>query len=200
MFYFNFGCIVSLLTLEFTKSGMKFTIPPVRDLTTRPIWVGYGLLLAIEIFHAIPLLKEYNRSWEYLDWKGYRRFPMTTPLILAWGFLSQMVGVFALCGSALIRPNIWNLNLPPIIKRIGEVIASIYEHFGANVLLYLTVSNFVIHGFFHIDWRKFFSKVRKTDAQPVFTNFQWELMVVVVAIAQILLVRLLVYLVRSSRK
>jgi len=200
MFFFNFGCIVSLITLEYGKSNKKFSLPSPKEFITSPVWMGYVVLFAVEIYFAVPLLQQYNKSWEYLNWNGYRRFPMTTPLILAWGLLSQLVGFIALTGSASLRPYIWNVNYPAIIRRVGEIIASVYEHFGANVLLYLTVSNIVIHGFFHVDWRKYFAQQRKTDAQAMFTNFQWELMVIAVAVGEILLVRLFVYLVRSSRK
>ena len=191
MFFFNFGCIVSLVTLEYAQ---KFSIPTVREIIKSPTWLGFIALFLVELYFAIPLFGEYNRSWEYLNWNGYRRFPMTAPLILGWGFMSQSVGILALTMTAF-----WNkVNSANFVSRIGKSIISILEHFGANVLLYLTISNLVIHGFFHVDWTRFFKPDKKKES--MYSNFQWELMVIAVAVGQILLTRFLVYLVRSSRK
>lgn len=195
MFFFNFGCIVSLLTLEHSKSSSTISMPKLRDMISNPNWFGFFALLAIELYFALPVFSQYNRSWEYFNWNGYRRFPMTTPLILAWGFMSQCVGIFALTISRL-----WAFRSPNnVISKIGKTIISILEHFGANVLLYLTISNFVIHGFFHVDWTKYFRSADKKK-DPMYSNFQWELMVLAVALGEILLIRFLVYLVRSGRK
>ena len=191
MFFFNFGCIVSLVTLEYAR---QFQMPTVRDVIKSPTWLGFIVLFLIELYFAIPLFGEYNRSWEYLNWNGYRRFPMTAPLILGWGFMSQSVGILSLTMTAF-----WNkMNSNNLVSRIGKSVISILEHFGANVLLYLTISNLVIHGFFHVDWTRFFKPDKKKES--MYSNFQWELMVIGVAVGQILLTRFLVYLVRSSRK
>ncbi len=199
MFFFNFGCIVSLLTLEYSRSADRaFSLPTVREVIKSPTWLGFLALFLLELYFAYPLFGQYNRSWEYLNWNGYRRFPMTAPLILGWGFMSQSVGIFALTITSLCNKVSGSSSM---ITRAGKTIISVLEHFGANVLLYLTISNIVIHGFFHVDWTRYFkpSSDKKKDSS-LYTNFQWELMVVVVAIGQILLTRLIVYLIRTSRK
>ena len=195
MFFFNFGCIVSLVTLEYSKSANNFSIPTIREAVSSPTWLGFIALFLVELYYAAPLFGEYNRSWEYLNWNGYRRFPMTTPLILGWGFMSQSVGIVSLTMTALFAKTKSTSN---ILSKIGQTVISVLEHFGANVLLYLTISNLVIHAFFHVDWTRFFKPDKKKES--MYTNFQWELMVVAVAVGQILLTRFLIYLVRSSRK
>ncbi len=196
MFYFNFGCIVSFLTLEHSQSGAK----PVSLLqkVSKPHWIGYAVLVSMELWFAVPLLKEYNRSWEYLDWEGYRRFPMTAPLTLAWGFLSQSVGLFALGLTRLAR-----LHLPSLVSRTLHAVCHTLEHFGANVLLYLTCSNIIIHGLFQVDWKQFqlgrkTTKSRKSDL--AYSIAEWEWVVVAAAVGQILFVQLISYMIRSSRK
>lgn len=206
MFYFNFGCIVSMLTLEHSKSGAKPSVS-MRDILTKPHWIAYGVLLAIELYYALPIFQEYNRSWEYLNWEGYRRFPMTAPLTLAWGFMSQSVGVLALVLTAIVRPQVLKLSssIQHVFRNTIGVACKVLEHFGANVLLYLTVSNIVIHAFFNIDWRRFqiangksAGKGKNTDL--AYSIRQWEYVVVAAAIGQILFVQLLSYMIRSSRK
>jgi hypothetical protein len=205
MFYFNFGCIVSLLTLEFSRSGANF--PGRKAMLRQPHWIAYIVLLNVELWFAVPLLQNYNTSWEYLNWEGYRRFPQTMPLILAWGFLSQCVGFLALFATALLRPRIMELSkkLPELFKKLVSMKCAILEHFGANVLLYLTVSNFVLHGFFHVNWREFQlidgkKKAKNSRSDIAFTIRSWEYIVLAAAVGQILFVQLLSYLVRSSRK
>jgi len=203
MFYFNLGCIVSMLTLEFSAQGAIFKSSVIHTLR-QPHWIAYSALFAIELYFAIPVFGNYNSSWEYLDWKGYRRFPMTAPLILAWGFMSQCVGMFALLITALVRPALWSF-----AEKINKGIIGwwlglkchILEHFGANVLLYLTVSNFAIHGLFQVNWDQFQGpNARTKKPQHIMSLPVWEWVVVGAAIAQILFVQLLSYLVRSSRK
>jgi len=199
MFFFNFGCIVSLLTLEYSRSSADraISLPSVREIFKSPTWLGFIALFLVELYFAIPVFGHYNRSWEYLNWNGYRRFPMTTPLILAWGFMSQCVGIFSLTFTGVMNKLNGTTN---VFTRVGKSIISVLEHFGANVLLYLTISNIVIHGFFHVDWTRYFKPSDKKKEPSMYTNFQWELMVVAVAIGQILLTRLIVYLIRTSRK
>lgn len=204
MFYFNFGCIASLLTLEFSKAGAVFR--PFRQLFRDPVWIAFGVLLLVELFYAIPVFREYSRSWEYLNWNGYRRFPMSAPLILAWGFMSQFVGLVALFMTALLRPRILSVahQMPSVLSKLLGVKCRVLEHFGANVLLYLTISNFVIHAFFHVDWRQFREvpgkEAHKSIADKTFSNRAWEWIVVAAALGQILFVQLVIYLVNSSRK
>lgn len=195
MFYFNFGCIVSMLTLEFSREGAIFKT--LRETVVQPHWVAFSVLFAVELYFAIPVIQNYNTSWEYFDWNGYRRFPMTAPLILAWGFLSQCVGITALFLTAFVQPHIWSAATIPWLRPVCRVL----EHFGANVLLYLTVSNFVIHGLFQIDWEQFQGSSRSSKKpQHVMSLQAWEWIVVGAAIGQILFVQLLSYMVKSSRK
>jgi mannose/fructose/N-acetylgalactosamine-specific phosphotransferase system component IIC len=205
MFYFNFGCIVSLLMLEHSRSGAKY--PSLKDVLTKSHWIAFAILYSIEFWYAVPVFQQYNRSWEYFNWEGYRRFPMSAPLTLAWGFMSQSVGILALTMTALLRPRISKLaeSIPRWLHQILSMKCKILEHFGANVLLFLTVSNIVIHGFFNVDWRQFqlrgetkSSKSRKSE--QAYSIAEWEWVVLAAAVGQILFVELLRYLVRSSRK
>ncbi len=204
MFYFNFGSIVSMLTLEHSRAGAK----PLRlvEHLKKPHWIAYAVLASVELWYAVPVFGQYNKSWEYFNWEGYRRFPMSARLTLAWGFMSQSVGVFALVMTSLLRPRINVLAswIPGIFRKGLAVICSTLEHFGANVLLYLTVSNIVIHAFFNVDWRRY----QLTGGKPGknknielgYSLRQWEFVVVAAAIGQILFVQLLSYMIRSSRK
>ena len=204
MFYFNLGCIVSMLTLEFSKSGAQ--LRPWRKMLRDPMWIAFGLLFVVELVYAIPVFGQYNRSWEYLNWKGYRRFPMSAPLILGWGFMSQSVGIFALCLTALVRPSVCRFaaRLPSFANKLVAMKCRVLEHFGANVLLYLTLSNFVIHAFFHVNWREYREvpgkEVHESLADLTFSNRAWEWIVVAAAVGEILFVQLIIYLVQSSRK
>ena len=206
MFYFNFGCIVSLLSLEFSKSGAALT--SLASKLKEPHWIAFSALFAVELYYAVPLFQNYNSSWEYLNWNGYRRFPMTTPLVLGWGFMSQSIGLLALAMTAAVRPQVSSLadKIPALMRKWTSIKCAILEQFGANVLLYLTVSNFVIHGFFHVDWREFQQKDASAKGgkgrttEKMYTIRSWEYIVVAAAIGQILFVQLLSYLVRSSRK
>lgn len=203
MFYFNLGCIVSMLTLEFSKAGA--VCRSIRETLMQPHWIAYGALFAIEIFFAIPVLMNYNTSWEYYDLDGYRRFPMTAPLILAWGFLSQSVGIGALLITAFARSHTGGKVKETLRgSLLLQVVCSVLEHFGANVLLYLTVSNFVIHGLFQVNWEQFQanegSYTRTKKPQHIMSLGVWEWVVVAAAIGQILFVQLLSYLIKSSRK
>lgn len=205
MFYFNFGCVVSLLMLEHSRSGAKF--PSLKNVLTKPHWIAFAILYSIELWYAVPVFQQYNRSWEYFNWEGYRRFPMTAPLTLAWGFMSQSVGILALSMTALLRPRITKIadSVPRWFNRILSLKCKVLEHFGANVLLFLTVSNIVIHAFFNVDWRQYqFRDARKTGKSKksdlAYSIAEWEWVVLGGALGQILFVELLRYLVRSSRK
>jgi hypothetical protein len=201
MFYFNFGCIVSLLTLEFSRSGAVFT--SLASSLKRPHWILFFILYAIEFYYALPVFMEYNTSWEYFNWNGYRRFPMTAPLVLAWGFMSQTVGLFALGITSLLRPKILAVagKLPGIATMIISFICSWLEQFGANVLLYLVVSNITIHGFFNGEWRRFQKNPTSKSAKSHQIEIaSWEWIVVAVAAGEIALTQLIIYLVKSSRK
>ena len=201
MFYFNFGCIVSLLTLEFSRSGAVFT--SVANTLKQPHWQLFFILYVVEFYYALPVFREYHRSWEYFNWNGYRRFPMTAPLVLAWGFMSQTVGLFALTLTALMRPRICYLagKIPEIMKKALSYKCSLLEQFGANVLLYLVVSNITIHGFFNGEWRRY----QKTENSKSAKSHQisiasWEWIVIAVAAGEIALTQLIIYLAKSSRK
>jgi hypothetical protein len=63
MFFFNFGCIVSLITLEFAKSGRKFTLPSLKELVTSPVWMGYAALLSVEeaVTEAVQVSINFNQ-------------------------------------------------------------------------------------------------------------------------------------------
>ena len=205
MFYFNFGAIVSMLTLEHSKSGAK-PLPLVERLR-RPDWLAYIVLLSVELYLAIPVFQQYNQSWEYFNWEGYRRFPMTAKLTLAWGFMSQSVGLFALALTSLVRPHILSLasRIPSMVQKPIRVVCKVLEHFGANVLLYLTVSNIVIHAFFNNDWRRYQLTGANKEGKGKNMNLayslrEWEYVVIAAAIGQILFVQLLSYMIKSSRK
>lgn len=204
MFFFNFGCIVSQVLLEWVRDSKKASstsipIPSLWSIMHSPLGMGYALLLTGEIFYGVQMLGMYNRSWEYINYQGFRRFPMSTKVILAWGFFSQLVWALAVAGVAFLRADIWGLGLrilPTWLIRIGQFKLSMLEQFGANVLLYLVISNITIQGLFHVDWVEHFGH----SATAGFTTRQWEIMVVAVASGQILLVQLIRYLVTSSRK
>jgi hypothetical protein len=205
MFYFNFGCIVSMLTLEHSHAGAKPS--SLKEKIMKPEWIALAVLVSIELWYAIPVFNEYNRSWEYFNWEGYRRFPMTAPLTLAWGFMSQSVGITALILTALVRPRISAIanHIPDVLRKIIRTVCNILEHFGANVLLHLTVSNIVIHAFFNIDWRRYQVANGKNpgkgkNAELAYSVREWEYVVLAAAAAQILFVQLLTYMIRSSRK
>ena len=182
MFFFNLGCIVSMYVSEY-RTG------PSLQMLRKPHWVAFLTFFAIEFAYALPLLHEYNSPWEYLNWNGYRRFPMTAPLMLAWGFLSQSVAIGALCLTYCERK----------LKFLRPIV-SMLEHFGANVLLYLTVSNFVINSIFHVEWEQYQESAKQPVGGKVLSIRTWEFIVLAAAVGQILLVLLLRYMIQTSRK
>ena len=202
MFFFNLGCILSMYTLEFAKSGMKVSSISLSSALRQPHWLAFAVLVGVEVYFVIPLLGAYNSSWEYLNWNGYRRFPMSTPLILAWGFLSQSVAVFALVLTAIARGDICKIcsKAPSFARDFARIACSVLEHFGANVLLYLTISNFTINSLFHVEWGQFQESPKRPVGGDVLSLRTWEWIVLGAAVGQILLVQLIRYLILSGRK
>lgn len=203
MFFFNVGCIVSQLLLELVGKSRKIVLPSLKSMILTPLGIGFIALLAAELYYGYNMLKMYNKPWEYLNLNGYRRFPMSAPVILAWASFSQFVWFMALVGVAMVKSEIWGVlaaKCPKWMNRVASVKISILSQFGANVLLYLLISNITIHGMFHVDWKQHLQNPKKPESPDGYTVRQWELVVLAVAAGQILLVQLVRYLVSSARK
>ena len=173
MFFFNLGAIASETVTSYIKNRR---IP-------RLVTFFFSTLLFIECLFAVPLIRRADLEWEYMDWEGYRRFPMSPKLTLGWAFLSFS----ALCLSALIVK----------VKRWLKPICDTLEHMGANVLLYLFISNLTINGFFHNRWS---FKNAKGIRNPNNSDKAWEYITVAVAVGEIIATRFIIYLARSGRK
>jgi len=168
MFFFNFGAIVSETVSGYIRTK---TIP-------RPVVFFFSTLVALEGLMAVPLLLNLEREWEYFDWNGYHRFPMSPKLTLGWAFMS--LGALMLA-TLIVRLKAWI-----------RVVCDFLEHLGANVLLYLLVSNLVINGFFHNRW--VFSK------RKIYSDREWEYVTILAAIGQIVTTRFIIYLAKSGRR
>ena len=188
MFYFNWGAVASEILRDWVNGGLTLS-------TKRMYSATFAALLAIEIYCCIPLFKNWGKSWEYLNWEGYMRFPMSPKLVLAWGFLTfsalSLAVILVYLRSILI--NRFALIRVPINWLVAQL-----EHMGANVLLYLLISNLTINGFFANNWTK---KVKVPDLRnPGYSNRTWEWLTVTTGLSTIVLVRFVIYLVRSGRK
>ncbi|KAF4669630.1 hypothetical protein FOZ61_003557 [Perkinsus olseni] len=227
MFFFNFGCIVSQLLLECSEGfprasdtlrrshlpssqalndlseastpsqldGESGLPEPATSGTYRqdnflPHLAAFVLLLLVELVYLTPLAKNPQVTWEYLDWNGYVRFPMNYKVILAWGVLSHSVLIFSMIVVAFMKD----------VPAASHVI-DFLEHCGANVLLYLVINSFIIHGIFHNHW---VASGRAEDEEApdssVYSNFTWEMIVLAFAAGTIGATKFIHYLARSGRK
>jgi hypothetical protein len=173
MFFFNFGAILSETVSAFIK---KRSVP-------RLVIAFFSALLFIEALAATPLLLNFDLEWEFFDWNGYRRYPMSPKLVLGWAFISF--------GALLIATCIVTL------KRWLRPICEFLEHLGANVLLYMLISNLTINGFFHNSW---FHRNSKGNRAFDYSNRQWEWITIFSGIGQILITRFVIYLAKSGRR
>ena len=199
MFFFNLGCIASMVLLEFSltlpsrnqpvhHAGDSSTEAGDEEHESFPMKAYGGFfasLVLVEFVFALPLLINSNEPWENYDRLlptlfgsfHYHRFPIYWPLVLGWAFLSFI----ALITGALI----WYTFKP---------LAKLIEGFGANVLLYFLINVIIIQGFFNDSWRK----ARKS--QDPDTRKQWELTTVTVSLGTMATTMLVMYLARSARK
>ena len=189
MFFFNFGCILSFISLEISKwlssgnesvdeastSGSDTAEPRQRKFNWLPYTLFFSALISLEVYYAIPLFIHSNEPWEDYNARGYQRFPLNFRLALGWAFMSLLAGVCAVVATFCVPP-----------------LASLLEIFGANVLLYLTTNVIIIHGFFHEKWH--------ADILDENDRKAWELKVVGVSVFTICATSLLAYLAKSSRK
>ena len=173
MFFFNLGAIASETVTYYIKHR---TLP-------RLITFLFSTLIFIEMMFALPLIRRADLEWEYMDWEGYRRFPMSPQLTLGWAFLSFS----ALCLAAVIVR----------LQRWLRPICSTLEHMGANVLLYLLISNLTINGFFHNRWS---FRNAKGVRNPNYSDRVWEYITVAVAVGEIMATRFIIHLAKSGRK
>jgi hypothetical protein len=174
MFFFNLGSIVASMVQS----------PKGRFSASWKTTAFFVALLIPCIYHLFFVL-QLNKSWEYLDFQGYRRFPLSAPLALAWAALS--FSALTIAGLLVATQTVWT----------GWLVRGI-EHLGANVLLYLVVNNLFILANYRGSWLG--AKGNNTPRSPGYSNFTWELITVAFALLSIALTKLIIFLATKGRK
>jgi hypothetical protein len=144
-------------------------------------YFGAWLIPCVVFFYE--LIQIPNRSWEYINYAGFRRFPMTLPIALAWVVLD-------LCAWALayILGYVKHKKFP--FSDILTIPIKFFEHLGSNVLLYFVINNMFINGMHGKNWLKIYRK----------TNLEWELSVIAYASLSIAATMFAIYISRTGRK
>jgi len=134
--HFNAGVLAAMLVRRWTTPGI-----PVLSSRRPRLTELLGLVLgagAVSTCFGMLLLTYREMDWSILDAGMFRRFPASIPWLLA----GLSYGLMLLVAAVLVLPAKGALGGP---WTVGGAVASTamayFEHLGANVLLYLTVSN-----------------------------------------------------------
>lgn len=191
-------------------------------------------VIGIEVYYFLPLMTVFWNSWEYLEWNGYKRFPQSYAVMFGWGLMTKMWLAFSLllvsvtsknsalgewlvskcdvtAASSLSAPRRVSVLILRSVCFIFKRVKAVLEHLGANVVLYLMISNLINDGFYHNSWHEVphtkpvpnVSGMRleiELARNPRYTPAQWEIVVGCVVLFELITTRFIMFVVRSSRK
>jgi len=179
LFNFNFGVLAAMFIRRWTSPGLPFLSerrPRLTELvglvvSTAAVSCGFGLLL----------ITYWQADFSMLNYGVFRRFPPNIP----WLFGCMSFGIlFLVCTTAV------GAELESSRDGWGAWPLAFFEHLGANVLVYLTLSNII---FFSVP-----SPMLPGSGAPMRPPSPWDPFFN--AMAAMVIIGIVHYLVKGSRK